>query len=198
MNFFNKNKYIIASAILVVVGVLLTYRAKAASFAKKWIGVSERGFNASFSNEVFQAMMKNVGWKGGDAWCMYFAKAVHYETFPKDRDKINKILVGNTQQSWRNVEKDTTNTYKLITSGKPKMGDIALWQRVDDANKGHAGIVIKSGTDTFTAVEGNTNAGGSSEGDKVLVKVRPLKYGEKIPNSSLKLRGFIRKIPDFI
>jgi len=198
MNFFNKYKYIIASGVLVVVGVLLTYRAKAATFAKKWVGVSERGFNASFSNDVFQAMLKNVGWKGGDAWCMYFAKAVHYETFPKDKDKINKILVGSTQKSWDNVSKDTTNTYKLITSGKPKLGDIVIWQRVDDKSKGHAGVVIKSGIDTFTTVEGNTNSGGSSEGDRVLIKQRPLKYGEKMPNSNLRLRGFIRKIADFI
>ena len=198
MSFLNKNKYIIASVVLVAVGVLLTVRAKAATFAKKWIGVTEKGFNAAFSNDVFQSMMKKVGWRGGDAWCMYFAKAVHYETFPKDRDKINTILVGSTQQSWRNVEKDNTNTYKLITSGKPKMGDIVIWQRVDDTSKGHAGVVIKSGIDTFTTVEGNTNSGGSSEGDRVLIKERPLKYGEKMPNSSLRLRGFIRKIPDFI
>jgi hypothetical protein len=194
MNFFNKYKYIIASGVLVIAGVLLTYRAKAASFAKKWVGVNENGFNASFSNDVFQAMMKKVGWKGGDAWCMYFAKAVHYETFPKDADKINKILVGSTQQSWRNVEKDTTNTYKLITSGKPKLGDIAIWTNANDTSKGHAGVVIKSGSDSFTTVEGNTNYAGSREGDAVLQKERQLKYNKKINNNPLILKGFIRKV----
>jgi len=129
---------------------------------------------------------------------MYLAKAIHIETFPKDKDKINKLFTGSTQQSWQNAKKDTSGLYKVITSGQPQRGDIAIWQRVTDASKGHAAIVIARGGDTFKTIEGNTNNGGSSEGDKVLVQTRKLDYNKTQPNSSLKLLGFIRKrIPIF-
>jgi len=124
---------------------------------------------------------------------MYLAKAVHVETFKKQTNAINKVLNGSTQLSWKNAKNDTSGTYKVITSGKPQKGDIVIWQSVKDPSKGHAGIVINRGTDTFTTIEGNTNLSGSSEGDKVLKKVRPLQYNKTIPNSSLKLLGFIRK-----
>ncbi len=192
--FIKDNKYTILAGIAVVVGVLLTYRLRAATFAKKWVGINENGFNASFSNQVFEAMLKKAGWKSGEAWCMYFAKAVHYDSFPKDRDKINTLLNGSTQRSWDNVKKDKSNTYKAITSGSPKIGDIAIWQNVNDRSKGHAGVVIKSGINDFQTVEGNTNAIGSREGDKVAIKVRPLQYGKAVGNSNLALLGFIRKV----
>lgn len=190
--------YITVGALAVLGFLFYPRRAKAASYAKRWVGVSEYGFNAAFSNKVFEDMMRDMGWKGGEAWCMYFAKAVHYNSFKKDAQKIDKILTGSTQGSFVNASKDTTKTYKVVTSGRPRLGDIAIWQRVDNPSKGHAAVVIKPKGATFMTVEGNTNAGGSSEGDKVLIKERPLKYGEQLPNSSLKLRGFIRKITDII
>jgi hypothetical protein len=194
MEFLRKNKYIIASAAIVVIGLVISYRARASAFARKWIGISEKGFNSAFSNDVFQAMLKNVGWKGGEAWCMYFAKAVHYESYPKDREQINILMNGSTMRSWQNVKNDKSGTYRIITSGSPKLGDIAIWTNTTNTSKGHAGVVIKSTGENFTTVEGNTNAGGSSEGDSVMVKERPLKYNQQIPNSSLKLLGFIRKV----
>jgi len=194
MNFIQKNKYYLVAGAILVVGLISAYRWRASYFAKSWVGVNEKGFNASFSNKVFETMMKDIGWKGGEAWCMYFAKAIHYESYPKDRAEINKLLNGSTQLSWRNVKNSDGETYRVVTSGRPRLGDIALWQNTNDTSKGHAGVVIKSGGDTFTTVEGNTNAGGGREGDAVMIKERPLKYNQKIPNSSLKLLGFIRKV----
>lgn len=187
-------KVLIGSSIAVVAALVIGYRYRAAKIAEKWVGITEKGNNAAFSNEVFEAMMKSVGWRSGEAWCMYLAKAIHIETFPKDRDKINKILNGSTQLSWQNAKKDTSGTYKVITSGKPQRGDIAIFQRVSDTSKGHAAIVISRDGNTFKTIEGNTNNGGSSEGDKVLAQTRQLDYNKTQPNSSLKLLGFIRKI----
>ena len=188
-----KNNYYIIGGLLVLGGLILSYRAKAALFAKRWVGISEKGVNISFSDAVFEDMMRKVGWKSGEEWCMYFVKAIHLQSFPQKKDLINKILTGSTQRSWKNAKADTTNTYKIITEGKPKLGDIAIWQRVDAPDKGHAGIVTKSGTNTFKTIEGNTNAAGSSAGNRVAIKDRPLKYNEQIPGSKLKLLGFIRK-----
>jgi hypothetical protein len=165
------------------------------NFANKWENVAEYGYNASFSNEVFQKMLEKVGWRSGESWCMYFAKAVHVETFPKDVDKINKVLNGLTQGSFNNAKNDKSGTYKVITSGEPQKGDIAIWVHLDDASKGHAAIVTSlNSNNTFNTIEGNTNQAGSREGDKVLKKVRALTYGKPMPNSTLALRGFIRKI----
>ena len=37
-----------------------------------WKGVKETGTNAGFTNDIFQKMMKNVGWSSGSQWCAYF------------------------------------------------------------------------------------------------------------------------------
>jgi hypothetical protein len=187
------SKVLFGGSIALVAILIIRYRYRAAKIAKQWVGITEKGFNASFSNDVFQAMMKAVGWKSGEAWCMYFAKAIHVETFKKEKDKINKILNGSTQLSWQNAKKDTSGTYKVITSGKPQRGDIVIWQNIKDTSKGHAGVVVAREGDTFKTIEGNTNIGGSSEGDKVLLKTRQLNYNKTEPNSNLKLLGFIRK-----
>lgn len=189
-------KVLIGSSVAVVAALVIGYRYRAAKMAQKWVGITENGVNTSFSNDVFQTMMKNVGWRSGEAWCMYLAKAIHIETFGKDRDKINKVLNGSTQLSWQNAKKDTSGIYKVITSGKPQRGDIVIWQHTGNTSTGHAGIVISRNGDTFKTIEGNTNALGSSEGDKVLIKTRQLKYNKIEPNSTLKLLGFIsKKVP---
>lgn len=186
-------KITLATSALVIGGLLLTYRVRAAYYASKWVGITEEGANQGFSNKAFQQMMKDIGWRGGEQWCMYFAKLVHVNTFPKEADKIRKILVGNTQNSFKNALNDKTGTYKVITSGRPQRGDIVIWQRTNDTSKGHAGVVVGFKGDKMITVEGNTNLAGAAEGDAVLKKERPMEIGKTIPNSTLRLRGFIRK-----
>jgi hypothetical protein len=41
------------------------------------------------------------------------------------------------------------------------------------AGPGHVGIVVGSEGDKLRTIEGNTNAAGSREGDRVAIKVRP-------------------------
>jgi surface antigen len=165
-------------------------------FANKWVGIKEIGFNKAFSNEVFQNMLKNVGWNSGEAWCMYFAKAIHFEVYkdkPQVQEKIKKILTGSTQQSFKNAQNDKTGTYTTTTS--PKVGDIAIWQNKYDKSKGHAGVVEQVNRDTITTIEGNTGDRSVAEGDLVAKKQRPRAINQPLGSgSNLILRGYIRKL----
>jgi hypothetical protein len=166
------------------------------AFASKWVGVNEIGNNQAFGNDVFQQMMKKVGWSSSDQWCMYFAKAVHYEIFENERNAINKILVGNSQSSFNNAKNDKTGTYQAITQGTPKKGDIFIFQHTDRPATGHAGIVSSVSSDgkTMNTIEGNTSDKSIADGDTIARKVRPAIIGTNIKGSTLRLRGFIRKI----
>lgn len=163
--------------------------------ASKWVGVAEIGNNQAFGNKVFQSMMEQVGWNSTDQWCMFFAKAVHYEAFkdnPSEQAKINKILGGSTQLSYTNAQKDKTNTY--TTSLTPKVGDIVIFQRKNTPTKGHAGVVVKVNNDnTIDTIEGNTSATNISDGEFVAKKKRTSVIGKSI-GGDLVVRGFIRKL----
>lgn len=167
------------------------------SVASRWIGVNEIGNNKAFGNDVFQAMMKNVGWNSYEQWCMYFAKAVHYEAFkgnPTEQAKIQKILNGRSQESFSKASKDQTKTYTTITQGAPKVGDIIIFQHKNKPSTGHAGVVVKVNNDnTVETIEGNTSGKSISDGDTVARKKRTSVYGKSI-GDDLVLRGFIRKL----
>lgn len=150
--------------------------------ASQWVGVEEIGNNQAFGNKVFEAMMEQVGWNSSDQWCMYFAKAVHYEAFkdnPTEQAKINKILGGSSQRSFTNAQNDTTNTY--TTSLIPKVGDIVIFQHKNSPSTGHAGIVVKVNNDsTIDTIEGNTSANNISDGEFVARKKRTSVIGKSI------------------
>ena len=165
------------------------------SFANKWVGVNEIGNNQSFGNEAFQSMMKQIGWHSSDQWCMYFAKAVHYNVFknnPTEQSKINKILTGGSQESFNNAQKDKTNTYTTATT--PKVGDIIIFRHSNNPSKGHAGVVVKVNPNkTVNTIEGNTSDAKISDGEYVAKKVRTSEIGKSI-GGDLRVRGFIRKL----
>lgn len=165
------------------------------AIAGKWVGVKEIGENQAFGNDVFQAMMKKVGWKSSEQWCMYFAKAVHTEAFkdnPAELSKINKILNGSTQLSYDYAKNDKSGTY--IVSSTPKKGDIQIY-RNNATGKGHAGVVTEvNSNNTVLTIEGNTSDNNIADGDYVAKKVRPSKVGTYLPNSNLYVRGYIRKL----
>jgi surface antigen len=166
-------------------------------FASQWVGVKEIGENQAFGNEAFQSMMKQVGWHSFDQWCMYFAKAVHYNVFkdnPTEQAKINKVLVGNTQLAFNNAKNDTSGTYQAITSGSPKVGDIIIFRHSNAPSTGHAAVVVKvNSNDTVDTIEGNTSDKSISNGDVVAKKNRTSIIGKSI-GGDLVVRGFIRKL----
>lgn len=164
-------------------------------FASQWVGVEEIGNNQSFANSAFQSMMNQVGWHSTDQWCMYFAKAIHFNVFkdnPTEQAKINKILGGSSQQSYNNAKNDKSGTYTI--SDTPKIGDIIIFQHKNAPSTGHAGVVVKVNNDnTVTTIEGNTSDKNISDGDLVAKKTRTSVIGKSI-GGDLALRGFIRKL----
>lgn len=189
-----KKKYLIYSlyATLLIGGaiVLLAWRRKAANIAETFINEHEIGNNAGFANAAFQQMLADVGWRGGESWCMYFVIAVWVQAFPKKAAIIRKYLNGSTQQSWKNA-KAHPEYFKVITDGKPLPGDIFIWQNVNGPATGHAGIDIKNIADNNSKVaEGNSGYGGTREGQGVVINIR-----ENVPGAlqgNLRLLGFIR------
>jgi surface antigen len=164
-------------------------------FASQWVGVNEIGDNQAFGNQAFQTMMSQVGWHSSDQWCMYFAKAIHFNVFknnPTEQSKIEKVLVGNTQQSFVNARNDKSGTY--TTSDTPKVGDIIIFQHKNTPSKGHAGVVVKVNNDnSVSTIEGNTSDQNISNGDYVAKKTRTSVVGKSI-GGDLVVRGFIRKL----
>lgn len=181
--------YIIGGIALIVGGTaLIAWRKRAAIIAYSFINEKEIGNNQGFANAAFEEMMKSVGWRGGEAWCMYFDKYVYLQAFPKRSAAINKVLTGSSQQSWKNALANP-DLFKVIISGSPQTGDIAIWQNINDPLTGHAAIVLKKSSPGNT-VEGNSGQGGTSEGQGVTVGTRTLVPGTVQGN--LKLLGFIR------
>jgi len=163
-----------------------------AEYAIQWVGTLEVGKNNGWANKTFQKMMQEVGWSNSDQWCMYFAKMVHYNTFPKDRDKINEILNGQSQTSYDNARDDKSGTYTV--SKTPQVGDIIIFVHSNATWKGHAGVVTKVNNNNMVeTIEGNTSDKSISDGDLVAKKIRPSIIGKSI-GGDLVLRGFIRKV----
>jgi hypothetical protein len=201
MNKAVKISLIVGGALAVAsLAIFINYRSRRIKrIAKSFKGVEEIGNNQSFSDETLKEMLKDSGWKSGEAWCMYYAKAIYKKALPKLADQIQKDLSGSTQGTWNNINSGNSPIFETVTSGKPKVGDIVIWRRLNDSSKGHAGIVIRPNSSMFsngfTTVEGNTNYDPSfqGEGDLVDTLQHELKYNQ--PNNtykSLKLLGFIR------
>lgn len=150
----------------------------------------EIGNNQGFASAAFEQMLRDVGWLGGEAWCMYFVKAVYLQAFIRRAAAIKRILTGSTQQTWQNAI-DDPSVFKVITDGRPQTGDIAIWQNINNPSTGHAGIVLKriSG-DNYSTVEGNSGLGGTSEGQGVTKGNRVMIPGAI--EGHLKLLGFLR------
>jgi hypothetical protein len=172
-------------------------KRKLKRFAMLFEGIKEIGNNQGFNNEAFESMLREIGWRGGEAWCMYFAKAIYVFALPKLAEDFNKSLSGSTQLSFNNVASGKSASLQIVTSGKPKVGDIAIWQRVNDSSRGHAGVVVKvkNNGNVYETIEGNTNFQPSFQGEGDLVDrlEHELNYGgtnSTFPN--LRLRGFIR------
>ena len=171
---------------------LETVQRLMANYAVQWVGTQEVGNNNGFANEMFQSMMRTVGWRSSDQWCMYFAKMIHYNSFPNDKSSINKILNGSSQGSFANATNDATNTY-MTTKENPQVGDIIIFQHKNNPSTGHAGVVIKvNNNNTVDTIEGNTSDKSISDGDLVAKKTRTSVIGNSI-GGDLVLRGFIRK-----
>jgi len=147
--------------------------------------------NKGFVDATFETMMKQVGWKGGDAWCAYYIKLVYLQLYSFDRQWISKNLSGSAIGNFRNIQLLNSKGDKrwiATTENEPEIGDAFSLQM---PRGGHTGIiteVIKKNDDgsvTVKTIEGNTNAGASREGDKTLSLNRKMKVGTQTLGGTL-------------
>lgn len=171
---------------------------KITKLALLYEGIEEIGDNEGFNNAAFEDMMKKVGWKNTEQWCMYFAQAIYQYALPELAVDFDKSLNGSSQRSFKNVKAGNSKNLKAVTSGPALPGDIVIWQNKSDASKGHAGIVIKTGPNNyFETIEGNANYKPEYSGQNELVDKVPhkTKIGETdSAYSSKTLLGFIRLV----
>lgn len=142
------------------------------------------GNNKGFVNASFEAMMKSVGWQGGQAWCSYYVKLVYMQMFSFDRVWLSKNISGSAMGNLvaiENYNKKGDNRYIAIKSNdiEVEVGDVFCLGVVGN---GHTGIVtekiakVGKGWKVKT-IEGNTGASGTREGDKTMPLTRTLEIG---------------------
>ncbi|WP_336834078.1 CHAP domain-containing protein [Sphingobacterium siyangense] len=158
--------------------------------AAEWYeGKTEKPNNSGFTDPAFQQELASVGWLKGYAWCAYFTKLIYtkaYKNSPAQAEFIRLKFNGGALSTFNNVKDG--NTFK--TSDKPTIGAIAVWQH-GNSSSGHVGIVMSFDlkSNTMVCIEGNTNANGSREGDRVAVKLRTIVRERSL--NGLNLKGFI-------
>lgn len=157
--------------------------------ALKYVGMQEIRGNMGWTNEAFEEKMVATGWGETQAWCAYFTELVWSEVYDpvglaKDLDKLFSGSARRTLAKFAEAE-------GWSTGQTPLPGSVAIWKMVKNGKdqwQGHAGIVIEVHADHIITVEGNTNAGGSREGDVVAKKTRKLTFKG---TNGLVLEGFV-------
>ena len=144
--------------------------------------------NVGFVDASFQAMMKSVSWKGGEAWCMYFCKLVYMQFYSFDREFLAKHFngsTGGTLQNVINLNAKGDKRYIFIHQPTPQVADIICLQ-------GHVGLVQEVISPTIVkTIEGNTNLKGVREGEGVTENTRTLIVGKSSFGQMFK--GYIRR-----
>jgi len=156
------------------------------------------GKNVGFVDASFQAMMKSVGWQGGQAWCSYYVKLVYMQLFSFDRDWIAKNITGSAMGNFNHITRLNNGGEKryiaIKNNDEPLVGDVFCLGVEGD---GHTGIVTeilgKSGNGwKVKTIEGNTGASGTREGDKTASLTRTLEIGVKSLGSKV-FKGYWRR-----
>lgn len=163
--------------------------------AKEYIGIKEVRYNSS---PIIDEIILNGGGRIGDSWCMFFVYWDYTKAslILKQNNPLQKT--GSCARQYKHANNIFTKRLKIIKVNqlgyyKPKKGSIAIFKHgallkndVDRYWLGHTGILDEFiNADNFVLIEGNTNSGGSRNGDGVFRKLR-----HKI-NGNLKLVAFI-------
>jgi hypothetical protein len=157
--------------------------------ALKYVGMQEIKGNLGWTSESFEAKMVETGWKTTQAWCAYFTELVWSEVY--DPVGLAKDLDRYFSGSARRTLAKFAAADGWCTGIRPVPGAVVIWKSVKngkDQSTGHAGIVVEVHKDHIVTVEGNTNAGGSREGDAVAKKTRKLKF---TGTNGLVMEGFV-------
>lgn len=153
--------------------------------------------NVGFVNVSFESMMKNVGWKGGQAWCAYYIKLVLLQMFSFDREFLSKHLTGSSTGNLSKIQSLNRGgdiRYQAFADASWQVGDVFVLK--NPTGGGHTGMVLESyGGGKVKTVEGNTNLKGSREGDRVLNLDRTLVVG-KVSGGQTVIGGFRRNFTE--
>lgn len=136
---------------------------------------------------------KTIGWKLGQAWCVYTAEAIWEIAYSRLNSGIIEELEILFSGSAKQTEENFRRSPNFKVDGMVQIGDIAIWRNVNRNGEllieGHAGIVIDFNSDFIHTIDGNTNGLGGREGIEVAKKRRPYIL-ENIPGT-LSLQCFI-------
>jgi hypothetical protein len=161
--------------------------------AKYYVGQTELKGNSGFASKSFQKLMEAAGWYLGAPWCAFFGKAVWkiaYKDYPKLLAVVNKCCSGSAKQTFENFKKDGT----FEVGDEPRPGALVIWLH-GKGPSGHEGVVVSvepEENNTMSVVEGNTNASGSREGDRVATKLRTPK--RPFQAAGLNVLGYVYPI----
>lgn len=129
--------------------------------ARGQLGVREHGGrNRGPEVEAFQAA---AGARPGDAWCASFVVWTFEQAAIKLGIKSPVPRTPGVRKLW-----DRSKPYQRLSDPRP--GDVFV--SFHDHGLGHCGIVEAVSGDDLKTIEGNTNPGGSREGDGVYQRVR--------------------------
>ena len=151
--------------------------------ALSYVDKEEVKGNQGFKDQVFENLMKKIGWELGDAWCAYFVELAWFMSGISEDD----LFSGGAVKTWNNFDKSEDYTCNQI----PEVGSIMIMQRYKNGLpdwRGHAGVVVAIQGGQIVTVEGNTNSKGGREGIEVALKIRALNVDN---NHGLRMRGFI-------
>lgn len=157
------------------------------AYAAWYVGQLEKKGNSGFQDPKFEKELKAAGWYFGAPWCAFFIKMVFRKLFSgKLYEAVNRQFNGSAKQTFDNVAASGT----FLTGDTPRPGAVVIFLK-GHGPSGHAGMVewVDFKTNTMSCIEGNTNATGSREGDRVARKLRTITrdYSE----AGLNVYGYI-------
>lgn len=148
---------------------LSSWQAAFISAARAEVGVREVGNNGGRRVEEFLA---SVGLSRGNPWCMAFVYFVAKEASDDTGQAHRLAKTGHVLTAYNTAR----NKLMAYPAEEGKTGDVFIMDF--GGGRGHTGIIVAAKNGLWDTIEGNTNEGGSREGDGVYVKKR--KYSQAV------------------
>jgi hypothetical protein len=163
--------------------------ARIIAIAQGYIGQLEKKGNHGFVSPDFEKKLREVGFYDGAPWCAFFVKLVYGEAY-YDVKILHQAITANNTGGALDTLKRHEHAGVFSIGETPKPGAIVIW-RMGKGTSGHAGIVksVDEANNTMTTIEGNTNAHGSREGDRVAEKPRTIT--RPFQDAGLNVEGYI-------